>query len=429
MTVLQKILRGLFRDALGRDIFTLASGNAVAQVLQMVAAPFLMLLYAPSDYGTYAVYLAAVGVLAVVSALRYDFAILVATNQRTVFSLLTLCAVMVGTWCVSLAILVTVALSLNSSYPLPDILLTLLPFMPLGVGLEALYTVSFQYATRNEKYGTLRTARIVYGFVTLLGQAALFFVFRSPVGLIVGESIGRFAGVLVLSSLVIVDWRSCATRVSMRSVAVAARRHSRFPRYLVATDLLSTVSRNAPVTLFAIFLGVAFAGVFGQAQRLCGAPLSLIAQAVGRVFVGRMSSTLRNKVGDIADTFRDLTMRLLVMGSVALSAIIIMSAVLPLVLGDEWERLTPVLLVLSPSFFALFVVSPLAPTLTVLNRQRMQLLWEIGRLGAVAVSILAGVGAGLDFEVIVLCYSLVLVVCLAALYILCKRTIEASAAE
>jgi len=420
---IRTILDRLFRDSLGRDIVTLASGNAVAQVLQLVAVPALMLLYQPSDYGIYGVYLSAVAVLVVVAALRYDFAILVAVTRKSVFSLLTLCSVMVGAWCALLAILSIAAASLGSADPLPAIPLRYLPLLPLGVGLSALYSVCLQYATRCQHFGALRTARILYAFVTLLTQGGLFFLYRSPIGLILGEALGKLAGVLVLSHLVVVHWRQSATRVTMRSMTVVARRYSRFPRYLVAMDFLSTISRNAPVTLFAIFFGTTVAGVYGQAQRLCGAPMTLLAQAVGRVFVGRLSYALRQKVSNVRRIFREVSVRLLIMALVAVAGIATVGAFLPLILGDEWSDIRPVLLLLLPSFFALFIASPVAPSLTVLNRQRRQLVWELLRLGATVGWILLGVHLALSFESVLFTYSLVLTFCLSLLYALCRRTV------
>ena len=249
MRFFRKILNRLFRDALSRDIATVASGNAAAQILQLIAVPVLMLLYEPSDYGVYAVYLAAVAVLAVVSSLRYDFAILLATSRRTIFSLFALCTGMVVGWCALLALLGTGATLVYAADPWPALPLRLALFLPLGVGLNAFHTLSLQYATRQQEYGTLRTARILYGFVTVLAQGVLFFLYDSPVGLILGEALGRAAGVLVLTRPVFVDWRSCRARVSIRNVAAAARRYSRFPRYLVVMDFLSAIARNAPVTL------------------------------------------------------------------------------------------------------------------------------------------------------------------------------------
>ncbi len=427
MGSLRNILNRLFRDALGRDIATVASGNAAAQILQLIAVPVLMLLYEPTDYGVYAVYLAAVAVLAVASALRYDFAILLATSRRTIFSLFTLCTGMAAGWCALLALLSTGAALVYVSDPWPALPLRFVLFLPFGVGLNALYTLSLQYATRQQKYGTLRTARIVYGFVTVLAQGALFFLYRSPVGLILGEALGRAAGVLVLTRPVFVDWRSRPARVSIRSVAAAARRYSRFPRYLVVMDFLSTIARNAPVTLFAIFFGTSVAGVYGQAQRLCGAPLTLLAQAVGRVFVGRLSSALREKA-DVRQIFHDVSIRLVMMALVAVAGIAAAAVVLPLILGQTWQGIGPVLMLLLPSFFALFIASPVAPCLTVLNRQRLQLLWETGRLAAIAAAIVLTVRSGLPFEVVLLTYSLVLSASLSLLYVLCKRSISSFAA-
>ena len=426
MPSLRKLLNRLFRDALGRDIVTVASGNAVAQILHIIAVPLLMLLYKPSDYGVYAVYLAAVAVLAVVSALRYDFAILLATSRRTIFSVLTLCTGMVGGWCALLALVSTAATIVYASDPWPALPLRFVLFLPLGVGLHALYTLSLQYATRIQDYGTLRTARILYGFVTVLAQGVLFFICRSPVGLILGEALGRTAGVLVLTRPVFVDWRSCPARVSIRSVVAAARRYSRFPRYLVVMDFLSTIARNAPVTLFAIFFGTSVAGVYGQAQRLCGAPLTLLAQAVGRVFVGRLSSALREKA-DIRQIFQDVSTRLVIVALVAVAGIAAAAVVLPLILGQAWQGIGPVLLLLLPSFFALFIASPVAPCLTVLNRQRLQLLWEVVRLTATSGCILLAVRLALAFEVVLFSYSVLLTGCLSVLYALCRRTIHANA--
>ena len=419
----RRILRRLFGDALGRDIATLASGNAVAQILHLIGVPILMMLYKPSDYGVYAVYVSVVAVLAVISALRYDFAILVAANRRSVFSLFTLCTLMTAVWCALLALLNFGAALVHRFPSVAAVPLRVLPFVPLGVGLSALYTVALHYATREQQYRTLRTARILYGLVTLIAQGSLFVLYRSPVGLILGDALGRLVGVLILTRLVIVDWRSCGVRVTVQSILLAARRHSRFPRYLVAMDFLSTVSRNAPVTLFAILFGTPVAGVYGQAQRLCGAPLTLVAQAVGRVFVGRISSALRENAGDMTEIFRDVSMRLVALALLAVAGIAAVSMMLPRILGEAWEGIGPVLLLLLPAFFALFVVSPVAPALSVLNRQRLQLLWEVVRLCALAGWIFVGARLALTFEIVLLVYSLVLASCLSLLYALCGRTI------
>ena len=188
-------------------------------------------------------------------------------------------------------------------------------------------------------------------------------------------------------------------------------------------DFLSTVSRNAPVTLFALFFGAAVAGVYGQAQRLCGAPLTLLAQAVGRVFVGRLSSALREKASDVQQIFRDVSLRLVIMALAAIAGIAAAALVLPLILDDDWQAIGPVLILLLPSFFALFVASPVAPAMTVLNRQRLQLVWELVRLFATVGWIVVGARLALGFEIVLLTYSLVLTCCLSLLYALCRRTI------
>ena len=422
MRRIRSILNRLFHDSLGRDIVTLASGNAVSQILHLSVIPILMWLYKPSDFGIYAIYLAAVAVLAVLAVLRYDFAILLAEHRRTVFSLLTLCIGMVAVWCTLIAIagVSVVHLAPAQSGVVP---LRIVPFLPLGVGLSCLYTIGLQVGTRNQEYKRLRSARIVYSCTTLLAQIVLFFAYRSAIGLIIGEALGRLGGVLILGGYVIGDWRSCRTPVTVRSVIVAARRYSRFPRYLVLVELLSTISRNAPVTLFAIFFGTSAAGMYGQAQRLCGAPMTLLSQAVGRVFVGRVSSAHRSRGAAFRSVFGDVSVRLAIMAAIAVAAVAAAGVALPWIVGEEWKGIGAVLFLLLPSFFALFVVSPIAPSLDVLNRQGLHLRWEVMRLSAVVGWIVLGARLTMGFETVILGYSLVLTGCLALLYGICRRTI------
>ena len=424
MRALWKSLPQLFRGSLSRDIVTVASGNALAQVFQLIGTPILMLLYNPADYGLYAIYLSVVSVFAVFSSLRYDFAVLIATSRRTAFTLVALSGVLLISWSGFLALLLGGIRSLLPPQALASLPVRYMPYVPFGVLLTALYALAVHYVTRMQAYRALRAARVLYGLATVISQGLLFLVFGTTVGLIVGDALGRLAGISVLFHLIVVDWRSQPPRVTLRGTVSAARRYARFPRYLVATDLLSAISRNAPVAMLATVFGTDITGIYAQAQRLAGAPLMLLGQAVASVYSGRLSSVLRTNAAELPIVFRDVTVRLVVIAVVAVAAIAALAALLPLIVDSEWQELRTVMIVLLPSFFALFVASPVAPSLALLNRQHVHLLWELARLGAVVASIAAGVGLGAPFHTVLLSYSVVLAVCLSALYGLCYRNVK-----
>ena len=73
-----------------RNVLTLASGTAVAQLLLALAVPVLARLYTPAEYGVLAVYSSTLTVLVVAASLRYETAIPLPREEFAAASLLAL---------------------------------------------------------------------------------------------------------------------------------------------------------------------------------------------------------------------------------------------------------------------------------------------------------------------------------------------------
>ena len=58
------------------SILLLFSGTAAGQAIQVACIPLLTRLYSPEDFGTFALFVSIVSLLATISALRYEVAIL-----------------------------------------------------------------------------------------------------------------------------------------------------------------------------------------------------------------------------------------------------------------------------------------------------------------------------------------------------------------
>lgn len=65
------------RGSAARDIATLTTGTAIAQFIGVISMPLLSRLYAPSDFGLLAVFVAASSIAATLITLRYETSILV----------------------------------------------------------------------------------------------------------------------------------------------------------------------------------------------------------------------------------------------------------------------------------------------------------------------------------------------------------------
>ncbi|MBK8368994.1 MAG: oligosaccharide flippase family protein [Bacteroidetes bacterium] len=73
-----------------KNTFTLVLGTVIAQAIPFVLHPFLRRLYSAEDFGAMAVYLNLFGVITIVSALRYEAAIVLPKHNNEAANLLSL---------------------------------------------------------------------------------------------------------------------------------------------------------------------------------------------------------------------------------------------------------------------------------------------------------------------------------------------------
>lgn len=79
------------KSQLVRSVSMLMGGTASAQLLMVLAAPFLTRLYKPEDFGVLAVYTGLLALLAVIASLRYQLAIPLPACDQEAANIVVLC--------------------------------------------------------------------------------------------------------------------------------------------------------------------------------------------------------------------------------------------------------------------------------------------------------------------------------------------------
>jgi O-antigen/teichoic acid export membrane protein len=79
-----RLLRILPKSRFARSVAVVTAGSALGQGLVVASAPLLTRLYTPADFGVLAVYGSIVSLVAVVAALRYEFAIALPGHDKAV---------------------------------------------------------------------------------------------------------------------------------------------------------------------------------------------------------------------------------------------------------------------------------------------------------------------------------------------------------
>ena len=377
-TVTKRVRNFISRDRTFRPLSVLVGSTALTQLLSIVAAPILTRLYTPAEFGVLAVYGSTLSILTGVAALRYDLAITLPESEDAAASL----AILSGAAAVvNAAVLATVLLLEN------DILTSIgigalepyWAFLPIGLCGAGLYSTLSYWAIRERAFGAIARTQVSRAGVSVLTQLGLGLGGAGAFGLLSGHLIAQSAGIGTLGRSLL--RKEVLQRVSKAKILAAAKRYIRFPLVSSWGSLLNSAGLYLPAIALTALYGPIVAGCFALAERIVKVPLTLIGNSAAQVYMGQAAATTRQAPHGLRALFRSFALRLFALGLLPAAVFLPAGPILfGLVFGPEWTTAGTFARWLSLGFAVRLVASPLSQTLTVVERQGIQVLWEGSRL-------------------------------------------------
>lgn len=370
---------------------TLMTGTGLAQILPIVLAPILSRLFTPSDFGIFALFTSLVSFAAIPATGRYELAILLPKEEDDALNILILAiSLSSGISIILLGIAFFFNTHIATMLGNPEIARWLY-WVPLMVLLTGIYQSLNYWFNRQQAYKKLAVNRVIKSGTTIFVSIVLGLIQATVTrGLIIGAIVGQLIATLIFalrSSKQISDRRSV---LSKSEISRLAKRYKDFPKYSVPADTINTISANLPIIFFTAFFGPVVAGYFHLTQRVLGAPLSIVASAYADVFKQRASNEF-NAIGNCRNswlvTFKQLSLISILPGIVT---IIFAPSLFAFVFGEPWREAGRYAQFLSPYYFLAFIVSPLSRTLYVAEKQKYDLIWQIGLGLATSAGLLIG---------------------------------------
>jgi O-antigen/teichoic acid export membrane protein len=412
------------KGGFARNVAVLAGGTALGQAVVVLASPILTRLYTPEDFGALAVYASILLVLVVVASFRYELAIPLPGDDNTAGHLLLLAlAIVVGLSLLSGLGIWLLGARIVSWVNTPNLerYLWLLPMSLLGAGI---YQALSYWAIRMRAFRQIALTKLNQGLGMVLTQIGVGLLQGGPMGLVLGDVVGRVCGSGTLAALALRSERRLPNRIEWRNLSKAAFRYRRFPLISSGGSLLNTMGLNLPPLLLAVLYGPQVAGWFALGQRVLGVPMALVGQAVAKVYLGEISRLKREDPTALRPLFRQTALRLFLLGA-PLIVILVLGGpwIFAWVFGEGWRQSGVYLQILGAMFLAQFVVVPLSQTLNVLERQDLQLAWDAGRLVlTVGVLVAASFLQFSDVQAVGL-YGVAMLLAYVALFALSDRTL------
>lgn len=389
--MVKDLVRALLpKGGFARSVAILAGGTVAAQAVTAIAAPLLTRLYRPEEFGLLAAYAAILTVVGAVAALRYEMAILlpepddepVAANLLAVSLLLTLATslltALVFPWLLRLRLL---GAALESLWPY----VWVLPIGLMGAG----FTLALSnWAIRLRAFSHVSSTKVAQLSVQSGAQVALGFLPIGPLGLLLGDALGRIAGLSALCRLAWQRSQAALRSISLEGMRQAARRYRRFPLFASWAALITAFSLQLPFLLMQAWYGAQVLGWFSLANRVIVLPLLLIGQGVSQAYMGEAARLAVQDPPALRRLYLHCAQRLFLAALLPMAVLLLFGPELfALVFGEAWREAGLYARLMSLMLLTFFVAWPLSATSNVLEQQGLQLAWDVGRLVALSLGL------------------------------------------
>jgi O-antigen/teichoic acid export membrane protein len=264
-------------------------------------------------------------------------------------------------------------------------------------GAGVYQTLNF-WALRQRAYRRVAGTKFTQVFLQLAAQLGLGLAHAGPLGLLFGDALGRVGGSVSLSQRLWSRSRTAMRAIRWSTLRNAAVRYRRFPLISCGSALINTAGIAIPAILIAQFYGARTLGWYALGDRVLGAPVILIGQAVSQVYAVEAAALINSNPKALHSLFRRSIKQLALLGLLPLFPFLFLSpSVFGFVFGAGWKEAGVYASLLSCSYYVAFIVWPLIPTLYLLEEQSWQLYWDIGRmiltLGSLLLAYRLGWGA------------------------------------
>lgn len=380
-SLLGKFKKVLPTGRFARAVGLVALGTVLGQALIVLAAPLLTRLYTAENFGALTVFTSLYTIFVSMNSLAYELAIPLPPEDTDSANLLILVLVLVVATTVvyigAIALLEDPLIALTNTPELDG----LLWLLPMGLLAGGFYQGLNYWSVRKKAYRSIALSRIGLGASIVVVQIGMGLMAVGAVGLVVGQVASLTTAAVMLSIGALHTHHTLFQRVNLSTIWHVASRYRRFPQYTSWSNLLNTAGLNLPGLLIAVLYGPAIAGLFILGQRVIGAPMALLGTSVSQVYLGTAAELKRTDPAGLQRLFNQTSRRLLLIGALPMLILILFGPQLfAFVFGGDWELSGQFVQFLAPAMLIQFTVSPIAQTIFVLERQDLQLRWDLGRV-------------------------------------------------
>lgn len=350
----------------------LFSWTVAGQLIGLLSAPVVARLYLPEFYGVATLVITVASTLAIVAALRFEQAIVIAdtdddARQLERVSLYSVLTVGLVSLAVGAFVFIWPTEGIREFFGERRFLILAVPVLTV---LAAMANISRKKLSREKNFSQVGVGMFVNSVTVPVSRiVTALLTSASSLLLVVGSLLGWLLELFTLRSKV---GSSRVTHSPPGGLASVAKRYRDFPLFSLPEGFVSNISIQLPVFALGAIYSPAVVGMYALAVRLIRLPTMAVSTSVSQVLV----RTLKDHSMEGKSLVRPVVLSTLglfaIAGAVGVGIFFFATPVLTIFLGENWGMTGPIAKTLVP-----WIVGGVAiiPTNMVLIVERRQGLW------------------------------------------------------
>lgn len=355
-----------------KSVGILVSGTALAQLISVIALPFLTRIYSPSEFSVFAVYFSILSILSVASCLRFEIAIPIPKKDENALSLFFLG--LFSNFTITLLICLLIYFFDKEIIELlnQDKLAPYLWLIPVGVFFVGLYNLFQYWATRKIFFSVIAKTRVIQSIGGVSVQIGLGFLGFGVFGLIVGQIISYSAGTIRLFFSFLKEIKYLKNSITVKRISFNLRKYDKFPKYSTFDALANTAGIQLPIIIIAALSLGEEAAYLMLAMQVLGIPMKFIGGAISQVYLAHAPEALEQgnirlyTISVLENLFKFSFCILIFIG-------IISPLLVEYIFGHEWKSVGFIISWMIPWFIFQLISSPISMIMHINHKQKLML--------------------------------------------------------
>ncbi len=372
------ILSKLKKSEFSKNVLTLMTGTAIAQVIPLLLAPVLSRIYSPEDFGRLALYLSIVQLLGVIANGRYELAIVLPKTRKEGVQI-TLLAIIISIVVSLIALISVIFFSAKIAFYLGDPKLEKwLYLVPLSVLMMGVFNALNYFNTREKAFKNIARANVFKAFGGSISQLFFGIIKFTNGGLIIGQSLSHFFGNVKMIKTFLFNKEVLKT-TSFNDLKKLGLRYIDFPKFSLWGIFLNSFSNNMVNLFVSNLYGLLTLGQYSFAYKYLGMPASLIGNSISQVYLQKISEYRVEK--SAVELFKKTLIRLFIISLIVFCPLyFIVEDIYVFVFGEEWKLAGVYAKPLIILFSVKFMTVPFSITFSVFEKQKESFFWNVALL-------------------------------------------------